>query len=93
MSWSFYLNEPTRAAEAKTAVLAAHPKGGLPDTMKLYINAGIDGLMERFGGNVFVTVKAHGHLCDGPSSYEVTSAFIDVQKAEQPALGEVQASA
>ena len=51
-----------------------------PQSIKDYVAAGIDGLVARYGEDVEVTVTGSGHLCDGPSSYDITSATIGVRK-------------
>lgn len=80
MSWNLNNPEITAAPASEAKELVA--KNTAPDTIKGYVLAGIDGLVSRYGEDVKVTVTGYGHLCDGPSSYERTTATIEVNKAE-----------
>lgn len=80
MSWS--LSTPEIRAATVADARSKIEQNAAPQPIKDYVLAGIDGLVARFGEGVLVTISGHGHLCDGPSSYEVTSATIDVRKAE-----------
>lgn len=79
MSWSFHQPQLQRAtpAEAKAIVAEAH----LPEPIRAYVTAGIEALEAKHGPNVCVSVSGQGHLCDGPNSYEVTTASIEVKLA------------
>jgi hypothetical protein len=78
MSWNLsypaIVNEPAARAREMLAQNTA------PEPIKAYVAAGIDGLVSRYGDDVRVIISGHGHLCDGPSSYDVTSATIDVRR-------------
>lgn len=77
MSWS--ISPPIKAmpaAEAKHTIDAMY----LPDCIKSYITAGIDGLIAHHGEDVTVTVDGHGHLCESKESYDVTTATLTVQR-------------
>lgn len=82
MSWSINPNNfsGVPASEAKQAI-EADPY--LPDCVKSYIAAGIDGLVNDLaqGPDVPVNISGHGHLCMGPGSYNVTTATISVSPA------------
>jgi hypothetical protein len=83
MSWALFGIEGATVGEAHAALL----KGGAPDSIRAYVVAGISGLVAKYGDDVRVTVTGHGHLCDGPGSYEVTSATILVAVAEPVSAG------
>jgi hypothetical protein len=53
-----------------------------PASIKDYITAGIDGLSEKYGDDVKVTVTGSGHLCEDSSSADPTTATIEVRKGE-----------
>lgn len=78
MSWSIHEIKGKTVAEAKDLLAAANA----PQPIKDYIAPGIDALL-RYGDGVLVDVTAYGHVCDGPDSYDVTSATIEV-KQHQP---------
>jgi hypothetical protein len=80
MSWSLAVPEikNVTAKEAHDLV----EKNTAPQWIRDYVAAGINGLVMKFGRDVKVTVTGHGHLCDGPSNYEVTTATIEVRKGE-----------
>lgn len=78
MSWSIALSAVS-AVEAKAAIESA--SSNVPPPIASYIKAGLSALQDRHTGDVLVTVLGHGHLCDGPSSYEVTSATLEVRQA------------
>jgi hypothetical protein len=69
------------AAEAKRVIAA---DTSIPETIKDYVTAGIDGLMARYGDDVKITAAGYGHLCDVPNkdTYDVTSATIKVSRTE-----------
>lgn len=79
MSWSLYNLENVSAPEARDR-LESHTN--LPETIRDYILAGIGGLEQIHGADVLVTITGQGHLCDKPGSYDVTSATLEVKKAE-----------
>lgn len=78
MSWNLGYPEIKAAPAAKAKELLA--ENSAPQTVKDYVNAGIDGLVTVHGEDVLVTVTGHGHLCDGPASYDVTTATIEVRR-------------
>lgn len=79
MSWSIPTIESAPAAEAKQAI-ADNPN--LPRPVKDYVIAGIEGLAAYFGDEkVAVAVSGYGHVCNGPGSYNVTTATIEVKPA------------
>lgn len=57
-------------------------KNSAPQPIKDYVLMGVAGLRARHGEDVKVTISGHGHLCDGPGSYEVTTATIEVKKSD-----------
>ena len=79
MSWSFAVPE-IKNVSAKEAhdLVEQNPA---PQYIRDYVAAGINGLVMVHGDAVRVTVTGHGHLCDGPSSYDLTTATIEVRKA------------
>ena len=79
MSWTLTSDElkNVSAKEAHDAV----EKNGAPQHIRDYVAAGINGLVMVHGPDVRITVTGHGHLCDGPSSYDMTTATIEVRKA------------
>lgn len=82
MSWSINSNnfDGVPASEARQAI-DADPN--LPDCVKSYIVAGIDGLVNYLaqGPDILVKISGYGHLCMGPDSYNVTTATISVGPA------------
>jgi hypothetical protein len=79
MSWSIHPEvKGVRVPDAKGMV---DGMTNVPQTIKDYIMAGLDGLGAIHGEDVLVTVTGHGHLCTG-KDYEVTSATIEVKKVE-----------
>lgn len=77
MSWSIHPEIKSVSAGEAHAMIEAQP---LPQTIKDYIGLGINGLAIRHGMEVKVTVTGSGHLCDGPGSYDVTTATIRVER-------------
>jgi hypothetical protein len=82
MSWAISSSrfDGIPASEARQAI-EADPS--LPDCVKSYIAAGIDGLVDYLAQRPDVPVKisSHGHLCMGPGRYNVTTATITVSPA------------
>lgn len=71
MSWSkegFY-------KDVEAAQVAIEADYMLPVAIKTYILAGLTYLAP----SAPVYIKGHGHLCDGPGSYAVTSAELTVK--------------
>lgn len=78
MSWSIGLTAVS-AIDAKAALEST--ASNVTPAIASYLKAGLSALQDRHTGDVLVTVLGHGHLCDGPSSYEVTSATLEVRQA------------
>lgn len=85
MSWS--ITDPAlrdgelTAAAAKAAIAADE---SLPQPIKDYIAAGIDGLVAFFGANptaIRVRVSGGGHVCHGNDNLGVTDASLRVEPA------------
>lgn len=78
MSWSIY---PDIRAVPASEARAALEKQNIPQPIKDYLNAGIDGLVEYYKDeDVLVSVTGAGHLCEGAGSSPDTSATCDVRK-------------
>lgn len=86
MSWS--IHPEIKNVPAAVAHKMVEDNKQIPQTIRDYIGAGINGLCIKHGTDAKVTVTGHGHLCDGEHSYEVTTASLEVRKGEEP----VQAS-
>lgn len=80
MSWN--LGYPEIRNASVDEVYDAIGKNTAPQPIKDYVLMGVKGLRDRHGEDVRVTITGHGHLCDGPSSYEITSATIDIRKSD-----------
>lgn len=79
MSWSITPEvKNVKAADAMALIDGIHA----PQSVKDYIDAGIDGLVACHGEDVLVTVTGYGHVCEGPGSYDVTTATITVRRAD-----------
>ena len=76
MSWSFSVPKNTPAPQAKEQVASA---GGVPQGIRDYVTAGIDGLIAKHGDDVKVDVTGYGHLFTNDGSVEETTASIDVR--------------
>ena len=50
----------------------------LPQPIREYVKLGLAGIAVRYGDEVNVSISGHGHVCDGPGSYDVTSATIQI---------------
>lgn len=74
MSWSVSITNqtPAKAIELLNGQT-------MPDSIKAYFKAGIDALETRHGEDVLIDATGYGHLCDSPTSYDVTSASITVK--------------
>lgn len=79
MSWS--IHPEIKGATVADAKAKLEEAGNIPDSIKTYIEGGLDGLVAIYGEDVLVTVTGHGHLCSG-ADYDVTSATIEVKRAE-----------
>lgn len=79
MSWNFISDELKNVSANVAHALVE--KNSAPQYIRDYVAAGINGLVMVHGPDVNVTITGHGHLCDGPRSYEVTTATIEVRKA------------
>lgn len=72
MSFSFnFIAGNKAAARAKLA------KEYAPDSVKAFVGAAIDGLV-NVDDRTAIVVKGAGHLCDSPSSYQTSTATIEV---------------
>lgn len=69
MSFSFEF-----AARNKAAARALIASQSAPDCIKAFLSMALDNLREDGP----LSVKAAGHLCDGPGSYEVSNAQLHV---------------
>jgi len=76
MSWAIHGIERKTVAEAKKIIEEHYA----PKPIRDYIIAGIDGLVQKYGADVFITVTGYGHLCDSPTSSDPTTATIEVRK-------------
>lgn len=61
--------------------LKALDQSNAPAMIKAYVREGLEGMRKIHGDDVRVTVTGYGHVCEGPGSYEVTSATIDVRRS------------
>lgn len=79
MSWSIKYSGLTAGdVHAKLLGESSH----LPQQIKSYVVAGVTGLVSHYGDGVRVDVEGAGHLCDGPGSYEITTASLEVRKSD-----------
>lgn len=74
MSWSF--NGTFRNVEHAKKKIAADAY--LPQAIKDYITAGLEGLQATDPERVIV-IEGHGHVCTGRADYETTSASLSVK--------------
>jgi hypothetical protein len=81
MSWN--LGYPEIRALPFAEALDALAANNAPMSIKDYVAAGIKALAARYGADVRVTVTGHGHLCDSATSFEVTTATLEVRKATE----------
>lgn len=72
MSFSINFDAKT-AGDARDLIAKAHA----PDCVKEFLVDAVDNLGDQRLTDG-VRVKANGHLCDGPASYEVSTAQIEV---------------
>lgn len=77
MSWTIFPEIKSQPITAAKEALAAQTY--VPQPIKDYLVAGIDGLEKVHGADVLVTVTGNGHLCTG-EDYDVTSATVEVRK-------------
>lgn len=77
MSWAIVPEIKSKpVAEAKETL---NKQTYVPQPIKDYLIAGVDGLVTVHGADVLVTITGHGHLCTG-TDYDVTSATVEVRK-------------
>lgn len=79
MSWS--ISPEIKGKTVDEAKGALESQSSIPAPIRDYMESGIDALAMVHGDDVLVTVTGHGHLCTG-KDYDVTSATVDVRKAE-----------
>lgn len=80
MSWS--INGLTGPAPHAKEALASD--ANVPQSIKDYVFAGIDGLVAYHGDeNVPVRINGSGHVCTGVGSYDVTTATIEVKRVSE----------
>jgi hypothetical protein len=77
MSWS--INNMTNIPAGEVADKLAE-QTNVPAAIGDYIEAGVDALMRAHGDDVIVSVTGSGHLCDGKSGDDTTSATIQVKR-------------
>lgn len=77
MSWSLDI-ERASLDEAEAALARSEA----PESIKAYVETGIARLRKICGDDVGVTVRGHGHVCEDPAASRITSATIDVRRAE-----------
>ncbi len=77
MSWSVAPEVKSKPVAEAKEMLGNQPY--IPQTIRDYMLAGIDGLVSVHGDDVLVSVTGHGHLCTG-KDYDVTSASLEVRK-------------
>lgn len=78
MSWSIWgvTDQPARVARERIEA-----DNNLPQSVKDYVLAGIDGIVATTGDEMVpVTASGHGHICMGPGSFAVTTASILVKQ-------------
>jgi hypothetical protein len=77
MSWTINFRDLPEQVARKAII----DDTATPQTIKDYLCAGIDGLVELYGNDVRVSASSHGHLCYGQGSYGETSASIILRRA------------
>lgn len=78
MSWN--LDHPPIKDATVGSAHALLLQSSVPEPIRMYVRAGIAGLVTMYGDNVLVTVSGYGHLCERQGDHELTTAVIEVKR-------------